>query len=122
MSGISAYGAYVPYTRLPLAPIQGRPAKQGGPEKAVAYYDEDAVTMGGAAALDCLTGFDRNAVDGVIFASTSYAMAEKQGAALIAKALDLRRDVYTSDVSSSLRAGIATTSPPESARTGSRSL
>ena len=105
MSGISAYGAYVPYTRLPLATIQGRPAKQGGPEKAVAYYDEDAVTMGVAAALDCLTGFDRNAVDGVIFASTSYAMAEKQGAALIAKALDLRRDVSTSDVAGSLRAG-----------------
>ena len=45
MSGIAAYGAYVPPTRLPLALISGRPAKEGGPEKAVAYYDEDSVTL-----------------------------------------------------------------------------
>ncbi|MCH2170802.1 zinc ribbon domain-containing protein [Myxococcota bacterium] len=105
MSGISAYGAYVPYTRLPFATISGRTAKEGGPEKAVAYYDEDAVTMGVAAATDCLKGIDRASVDAVVFASTSYAYREKQGAALIAKALDLRRDVSTSDVSGSLRAG-----------------
>jgi len=105
MSGIAAYGAYVPTTRLPLALISGRPAKEGGPEKAVAYYDEDSVTMGVAAAIDCLTGFDRSSVDAVYFASTTYPMAEKQAAALIAKALDLRRSVQTLDFSGSLRAG-----------------
>ncbi len=105
MGGITAYGAYVPRTRLPLALISGRPAKEGGPEKAVAYYDEDAVTMAVSAALDCLTGIDRASVDAVYFASTSYPLAEKQGAALIAKALDLRRDVQTLDFSGSLRAG-----------------
>lgn len=105
MTGISAYGAYVPYTRLSLAMIVGRQAKENGPEKAVAYYDEDSVTMGVAAATDCLKGLERSKVDAVIFASTSYAFGEKQGAALIAKALDLRRDVGTTDVSGSLRAG-----------------
>ena len=85
-------------TRLPLALIQGRKPKDGGPEKAVAYYDEDAVTMAVAAALDALRGFDRaRASTRVYFASTSYELREKQGAALIAKALDLRRDVLTSD-------------------------
>ena len=59
----------------------------------MAYYDEDSVTMGVAAAIDCLKGLDRSKVDAVIFASTSYPLGEKQGAALIAKALDLRRDV-----------------------------
>lgn len=107
MSGILSAGAYVPFTRLPLALIQGRKAKDDGPEKAVAYGDEDAVTMAVAAALDALRGFDRARVDAVYFASTSYALREKQGAALIAKALDLRRDVLTSDHAGSLRAGSA---------------
>ena len=54
MTGIAAYGAYVPFTRLPLALIAGRPAVDGGPEKAVAYTDEDSVTMAVAAAVvDC---------------------------------------------------------------------
>ncbi len=107
MTGIRSYGAYVPMTRLPFALAQGRPAKQGGPEKAVAYYDEDAVTMAVAAAIDCLAGFERSGVDAVYFASTSYELREKQGAAVVAKALDLRRDVLTSDHAGSLRAGTA---------------
>ena len=105
MIGITSYGAYVPRTRLPLALIGGRPAKEGGPEKAVAWNDEDSVTMAVSAAVHCLEGIDRNAVDGVLFASTTYAFREKQAAALIARALDLRRDVRTADYSGSLRAG-----------------
>lgn len=107
MSGIVAAGAYVPPTRLSLALIQGRKGREDGPEKAVAYYDEDAVTMAVAAALDCLQGFDRARIDAVYFASTSYELREKQGAALVAKALDLRGDVLTSDHAGSLRAGTA---------------
>ncbi len=105
--GITAYGAYVPMTRLPLSLIGGRPARDGGPEKAVADYDEDAVTMAVTAAVDCLTGVDRSAVDALYFASTTYPLREKQGAALVAKALDLRRDVATQDHAGSLRAGTA---------------
>src|SRR5207237_369046 len=88
-----------------LAAIGGGAAKPGGPEKAVANWDEDAVTMVVAAAIDCLRGVDRASVDGVLFASTSYPLKEKQGAALVARALDLRRDVMTADMSDSLRAG-----------------
>src|SRR6266702_2355550 len=105
MVGITSYGAYVPMLRLPLAAIGGGAAKPGGPEKAVANWDEDAVTMVVAAAIDCLRGVDRASVDGVLFASTSYPFKEKQGAALVARALDLRRDVMTADMSDSLRAG-----------------
>jgi 3-hydroxy-3-methylglutaryl CoA synthase len=103
MVGITSYGAYVPMLRLPLAAASG--GKPGGPEKAVANWDEDSVTMAVAAAIDCLRGIDRASVDGVLFASTSYAFKEKQGAALVARALDLRRDVITADVGDSLRAG-----------------
>jgi 3-hydroxy-3-methylglutaryl CoA synthase len=103
MIGITSYGAYIPMLRLPLAAING--GKPGGPEKAVANWDEDAVTMAVAAAIDCLRGIDRAAVDGVVFASTSYPFKEKQAAAIVARALDLRRDVITTDVGDSLRAG-----------------
>src|SRR5439155_23710332 len=105
MVGITSYGAYVPMLRLPLAAIGGGAVKPGGPEKAVANWDEDAVTMAVAAAVDCLRGVDRASVDGVLFASTSYPLKEKQGAALVARALDLRRDVMTADIGDSLRAG-----------------
>jgi 3-hydroxy-3-methylglutaryl CoA synthase len=104
-AGIASFGAYIPITRLPLAALSGRAAKEGGPEKAVAYSDEDAVTLAVAAAVDCLRGFDRSQVDGVYFASTTYPLREKQGASVIAKALDLRRDVKTADFSGSLRSG-----------------
>ena len=103
MVGITSYGAYIPMLRLPLAAIAG--GEPGSPEKAVAGWDEDSVTMAVAAAVDCLHGIDRRNVDAVFFASTSYPFQEKQGAAIIAKALDLRRDVQTADVGGSLRAG-----------------
>lgn len=105
MVGITSFGAYIPYLRLPLAAISGGKRTEGGPEKAVANYDEDALTLAVAAGIDCLRGIDRKTVDGVLFASTSYAFKEKQGAAIVAKALDLRRDVLTADVGDSLRAG-----------------
>lgn len=105
MVGITSFGAYIPYLRLPLAAISGGKRTEGGPEKAVANYDEDALTLAVAAGIDCLRGIDRKTIDGVLFASTSYAFKEKQGAAIVAKALDLRRDVQTADVGDSLRAG-----------------
>jgi len=104
MSGITSYGAYVPVTRLPLALIGGS-RSEGGPEKAVASYDEDAITMGVAAAVECLRGFDRAAVDALFVGSTTLPYHEKLAASIVAKALDLRRDVATADYAGSLRAG-----------------
>ncbi|MGH7287695.1 MAG: 3-hydroxy-3-methylglutaryl CoA synthase, partial [Myxococcota bacterium] len=71
MAGIVSYGAYVPPTRLGLALIAGRAPKDGGPERAVAWNDEDAVTMAVAAGANALRGFDRAGVDALFFASTS---------------------------------------------------
>jgi len=106
VAGIVSYGAYVPRTRLPFALIAGRPAKEGGPERAVAWNDEDALTMAVAAGASCLRGLDRSSVDAVLFASTTHPFREKQGAALLARALDLPREVRTVDYSGSLRAGL----------------
>lgn len=104
--GITSYGGYVPYLRMPLSAAMGGGKSDGpSPEKAVAYWDEDAVTMAVAAATACLKGIERSSVDAVVFASTSYAFKEKQAAAIVAKALDLRRDVLTTDLGDSLRSG-----------------
>ena len=56
MIGILSSGAYVPPTRLPLRAIGGRKAKEGGPEKAIAWADEDSVSMAVAAGISCLEG------------------------------------------------------------------
>src|SRR5260370_8342631 len=95
MAGITSYGAYVPMLRLPLGAIGGGSSKPGGPEKAVANWDEDSITMGVAAAIDCLRGVDRSSIDAVIFASTSYPFKEKQGPPLIPQPLPLPRALPT---------------------------
>lgn len=120
MIGILSYGAYIPRTRLPLSALGGRPAKDGGPEKAVAWNDEDAITLGVAAALHCLRGFDRSRVDLVVFASTTLPFQEKQAAALVARVLDLPRAVQTSDQTGTTRAGtIALRSAFDAVKAGS---
>lgn len=106
-AGITRYGVYIPSTRLPLAMIQGGRAKEGGPEKAVAGFDEDSITMAVTAAADCLQGMDRCAVDALYFASTTSPFREKQAAAFVAKALDLRSDIHTVDFGGTLRAAAA---------------
>ena len=101
MVGIRAFGTCVPRYRL------GKDTAGWGSssEKAVSNFDEDSVTMGVAAARHCLEGIDRDNVDGLLFATTSPPYAEKQNAAIVATALDLRRDIFTADVTGVLRAG-----------------
>jgi hydroxymethylglutaryl-CoA synthase len=107
MIGIVSYGAYIPRTRLPFSVIAGRPAEDGDPEKAVAWNDEDAITLGVTAGIHCLDGFDRSRVDMLLFASTTLPFQEKQAAALVARALDLPRNIQTADQTGSTRAGTA---------------
>jgi hydroxymethylglutaryl-CoA synthase len=106
MVGIMSYGAYVPWHRL----NRGDCAKAWGGfaipgERAVAYYDEDSLTMAVEAGMDCLAGWDSPSVDGLFFATTTSPYKEKQCSATIAVPLDLRRDIRTADLNTSLRAG-----------------
>lgn len=103
-TGITAYGAYIPATRLPLALIHGGQAKEGGARKAVAGFDEDVITMAVAAGVNCLGARARERVDALYLATTSSPFREKQSAAFVAKALDLRADAATVDFTGSLRA------------------
>ncbi|MBW1998412.1 MAG: OB-fold domain-containing protein [Deltaproteobacteria bacterium] len=105
-AGIVSYGAYVPIYRLgreEIARVWGSGPRRG--EKAVANCDEDSLTMGVAAGMDCLRGVSRESVDGLYFASTSAPYREKQSASIIAAALDLRMDIFTGDFCDSLRCG-----------------
>jgi hydroxymethylglutaryl-CoA synthase len=107
MIGIVSYGAYIPRTRLPFSVIAGRSAQDGDPERAVAWNDEDAITLGVTAGIHCLDGFDRSQVDMLLFASTTLPFQEKQAAALVARALDLSQNIQTADQTGSTRAGTA---------------
>ena len=101
MPGISAYGAYVPRYRLG-AETDGWDSVG---QRSVANFDEDSVSMAVAAAIDCLNGREREEIDGLLFATTTPPYAEKQCASIIATALDLRRDIFTADITDVLRAG-----------------
>jgi hydroxymethylglutaryl-CoA synthase len=101
MVGIVAYGAYVPVYRLTK-----ETSGWGSPvEKAVRNFDEDSLTMGVAAARDCLQNMDCGEIDGVFFATTTPPYMEKQAASILAAACDLRSDVFATDIGGSLRAG-----------------
>lgn len=104
MVGIVSYGAYIPIYRLSRDAIGVVWMKSlGRGEKAVANADEDSVTMGVEAVLDCLNGMDRRQVDALYFATASPPYVEKQSASIIRAAADLREDVLTIDIAHSLR-------------------
>ena len=67
--------------------------------------------MAVAAGSDCLANHDRSRVDGIVFASTTPPYAEKQCAAIVAAALDLRNDIFAVDVANVLRAGTNDAAP-----------
>jgi 3-hydroxy-3-methylglutaryl CoA synthase len=120
MVGISSVGAYIPRYRLSrkeIGSMWGLRSAEG--DKAVAGYDEDAVTMAVAAALDCMKR-NTEKVSGLYFATTSSPYREKQSAAIMAGALDLDRHCHTADFANSLRAGsIALKAAMDAVKSGS---
>lgn len=101
MAGIIKFGAYIPKYRLGPETLGWNSRS----ERAVANFDEDSLTMAVAAGLDCIDDIDRGKIDGLIFASTTPPYAEKQSASIIAEALDLRQDLFTSDITGVLKCG-----------------
>jgi len=118
ITGITAYGAYLPRRRLQrkavaeankwFAPGLAGSAKG---ERAMANYDEDAVTLAVEAGRDCLPASDptrgRGHIDAVYFASTSMPFSDRQNAGIVAAALQLPEDISSADVTSSQRAGLS---------------
>ena len=102
--GITSYGAYIPIYRLSRKDIGAMWGGGGGSgERSVANADEDSLTMGVEATIDCLRGMDRSSVDALYFATVSPPYLEKQSASIIRSAADLRDDISTMDIAHSLR-------------------
>ena len=101
MSGILGYGAYVPYYRLTRQAIGS-----GRGERAVASYDEDSVSMAVEAGREACSN-NENAIDTLIFATTSAPYAEKLNAAAITAALDLPASVRSLELGGNSRMGLA---------------
>lgn len=108
MVGIVSYGAYVPYYRLKKETIAQVFGKRGGRgAKAVAYCDEDALTMSVAAAMDACGGKAPEDLAAVHFASVSAPYREKQCAAELAAVLETGNILRADDHAGNLRAGSA---------------
>ncbi len=124
MTGIVTYGGYVPFHRIKkseIAAAYGKIAKTG--EKAVAYYDEDSLTMAVAASLNAIPSADGKDLKGVYFATTTSPYREKQCASQIAAVMDCNHAVRSADFSSSLKcASDAMLTALEFAKSGERTL
>ena len=106
MAGITSYGAYIPYYRMPRSVINAAWGRGGGRgEKAVAGFDEDPITMSVAAGIDCLKETDPKTIDALFMATTTAPYKERLNATIAATALDMRRDARNADFANCLRAG-----------------
>jgi hydroxymethylglutaryl-CoA synthase len=113
--GILSFGAYIPRLRLQRKAIAAanawfNPGLRGlaKGERAMANWDEDAVTMAVEAARDCLTGFDHRAVASLYLASTTHPFDDRQNASIAAGALHLRPALRSLDAGGSLRVATST--------------
>jgi 3-hydroxy-3-methylglutaryl CoA synthase/uncharacterized OB-fold protein len=98
--GIQDWGVWVPYYRLTSDLVRGAFGTGGNASRALASFDEDAVTMAVEAVRRLATPAEL-----LYFASVSAPYAEKQHAAIIAGAADWLRHTATADWSAGLRAG-----------------
>lgn len=112
MTGIISYGAYIPWMRLQRAEVFRsnawfNPGLKGlaKGERAIANWDEDAITMAVEAARDCLGDHDRGRISALVFASTSAPFADRQNAGIVKEALVLGDAVSTVDLGGSQKAG-----------------
>lgn len=107
--GILSVGAYLPRRRLQRSAIHQAnswfvPGLRGlaKGEKAIANWDEDAVTMAVEAGRNCLGTEDRQ-IATVSLASTTLPFVDRLNAGIVKEALNLSDDVSAIDTTGSLR-------------------
>lgn len=112
MAGICSYGGYVPRYRLNRGLIYQamgwmNPANiaNASGERAVANFDEDALTMAVAAGMDALRGMDRQNVGGLYLASTTMPYKERLNAGIVTAALGLNDQIRAADFSGGIKSG-----------------
>jgi hydroxymethylglutaryl-CoA synthase len=111
-TGILSAGGYVPRLRLQRKAIaeahgwfNGALRGLGKGERAMANWDEDAVTMAVEAARDALEGQDRTKIAALRFASTTFPFLDRLNAGIVTDALSLDGDPRAFDLAASQRAG-----------------
>ncbi len=114
MIGICSYAGYVPRYRLNRMTIFSamgwfNPAiiMNAAGEKAVANYDEDAITMAVEAGLRCMRGFNPQELGAVYYATTTAPFKERQNANIVAGALAANEEIRTADFAGSVKSGTA---------------
>jgi len=126
MVGIAAWGAYAPRLRLSRKSVTEANAwvapnlkAKGKGERAMANWDEDALTMAVEAARDALgPDDDRSHIDALYFASTTAPFADRLNAGIVSAALTLEKSISASDVTGSQRCGLTALSQALSAVAG----
>lgn len=128
MTGIAAYGGYVPRGRLQRAAIfQAHawfaPGLRGLAlgERSIANWDEDVITMATEAARDCVSPTHRAAIGSIVLASTTAPFADRQNAGIVKEALNLQDETSTIDVCGSQRAATGALIQALRAQSGSNS-
>lgn len=111
MSGITAYGAYIPRNRLLKSAIADandwfdaslRGLAKG--ERSICNWDEDTITMAVEAGQDCLSALDPGTVGSLYLASTTLPFLDRQNSVVVSQALNLGDHLRTMDVAASQRA------------------
>lgn len=113
VTGITAIGIHLPRLRLARASMAAAmnwlsPRSDVRGARTLAFWDEDPVTMGVAAARACLSQAPaaREIVRTLAFASTTPVFAEPQNASLVHAALRLPAETLAQDTSGTLRCGL----------------
>ncbi|WP_242123904.1 OB-fold domain-containing protein [Sphingobium sp. Sx8-8] len=110
-TGILGFGAYVPRKRLQRSVIHATNKWFAGGlgglakgERAIANWDEDAITMAVEAGRDALTQVDRASIGTVSLASTTLPFTDRLNAGVVKEALVLEDGTAALDATGSLRA------------------
>ncbi len=110
MVGIESYAAALPALRLPASAYVaawGACGARGLKRKAFCAYDEDAVTLGVAAARGAMARLGTETrIDAIFFGATTPPYDEKPSAATLATALGDATDLRVTEISGSPQAGM----------------
>lgn len=115
MIGIVSYGAYIPRFRIKpsqIAKTWGKEVSEiekslGVFEKAVASYDEDAITLAIEAANRAIAtgGIDHTQIGGITIGSESHPYAVKPSSTVVAEILGMGNDYLAADLEFACKAG-----------------
>ncbi|MFG1344059.1 3-oxoacyl-[acyl-carrier-protein] synthase III C-terminal domain-containing protein [Xanthobacter autotrophicus DSM 431] len=113
MTGITAIGIHLPRLRLARASMAAAmdwlsPRSDVRGARTLAFWDEDSITMSVAAARACLAHSPeaREAIRGLVVATTTPVFAEPQNASLVHAALRLPARALAQDTSGTQRCGL----------------